>query len=254
MSTPKAWFPYGRKADELELFSFPHAGAGSTVLNSLREALAGAGIAVVPAVLPGRERRLRDAPHREMSALMVEFEQMVLQDGCNAFSGEYALLGHCSGAIVAYEAARLLEALPCPDPRLLVVCSCLPPPLIRDTGTSVLSTPELFARTAALGGTPDALLANEDFLEMIERPLRADWVMFDGYVQRPGPKLTTPILAIRGSDDPDISATDLARWRNETAGAFSTLELEAGHWALTPEGAQVLASEIPAELAEARRA
>ncbi|MGW4400385.1 thioesterase II family protein [Amycolatopsis nivea] len=253
MSTAKAWFPYRRKAGELELFSFAHAGAGSTVFSSLRQALARTGIAVAPAVLPGRERRLRDAPHREIGGLLAEFERMALADGAEAFAGEYALLGHCSGAIVAYEVARLLEAAPGPGPRLLVVVSCLPPPLIRDTGTSGLPTRELFARTAALGGTPDALLGNEDFLDMIERPLRADWELFDGYRHRPGPKLAAPILAVRGRDDPDLSAAELARWQDETTGSFSTLELDAGHWALTAAGAEVLAAEIPAELAGARQ-
>lgn len=254
MSKAGDWFPYRRSASDLELFAFAHAGAGSTVFGGLREALSAAGVTLVPAVLPGRERRLRDTPHREMGTLLDEFEQMARQDGFSAFAGEYALLGHCSGALVAFEVARLLEASPCADPRLLVVCSCLPPPLVRDTGTSALPTPELFARTASLGGTPEALLADPGFLEMIERPLRADWVLFDGYEYRPGPKLRTPILAIRGADDPDISSADLELWGEHTTGGCSTLELAAGHWALTPAGAQVLAREIPAELAIARGA
>ncbi|WP_431873302.1 thioesterase II family protein [Amycolatopsis sacchari] len=252
MPSARAWFPYRKPTDACELFAFAHAGAGSTVFSGLREALSGSCVALVPAVLPGRERRLRDAPHRDLPSLLAEFESMAIADEFSAFTGDYALLGHCSGAIVAFEIARLLEAAPCRGPRLLVVCSCLPPPLIRDTGTSRLPAGELFARTAELGGTPDALLADPEFLEMLERPLRADWELFDGYAHRPGPKLKTPILAVRGVDDPDLPAADLERWRDQTSGGFSTLELAAGHWALADAGAAVLAREIPAVLGEPR--
>lgn len=253
MSTAKAWFPYRRTAADMELFAFAHAGAGSTVFNELREALSPTGVTLVPTVLPGRERRLRETPHRDMRTLLAEFEQMARQDGFSAFAGDYALLGHCLGALVAFEVARLLEAAPCPDPRLLVVCSCLPPPLVRDTGTSALPTQELFARTASLGGTPEALLTDNSFLEMIERPLRADWVLFDEYTYTPHPTLRTPILAIRGADDTDVTASDLVLWGEQTMGGCSTREIASGHWTLTPAGSAVLAREIPAELALIQR-
>jgi surfactin synthase thioesterase subunit len=254
MSTAKAWFPYRRPTSAFEIFGFPHAGAGSTVFGVLRAALADRDVALAPAVLPGRERRLRESPHRDMDALLAEFTAMAEADGYAAFTGEYALLGHCSGALVAFEIARLLERAPCADPRLLVVCSCLPPPLIRDTGMSHLPTPAMFARTAAMGGTPDTLMLDPDFLEMVERALRADWQLFDGYAYRPGPKLTTPILATRGVDDPDLSAAQLDRWREQTTGSFSTLELASGHWALTRDGSAVLAEQIPAAFYAVREA
>ena len=36
-----------------------------------------------------------------------------------------------------------------------------------------------------MGGTPQTLMANPDFLDFVERPLRADWVLFDRYRYRP---------------------------------------------------------------------
>lgn len=244
MSTVRAWFPYRKDSSGIELFAFPHAGAGSTVFKYLREDLSGTGVTAVPAVLPGRERRLAEAPYEDMRSLLAAFEEMARADGYAAFMGDYALLGHCSGALVAYEIARLLERAPGRDPRLLVVCSCLPPPRIRNTGMSGLSTEELFRRTASMGGTPDRLLTNPDFLQMVERPLRADWVLFDGYVHDPAPKLSTPILAVRGVSDPDLGPGDLELWRDQTDGAFATTELRSGHWALTEAGSAELAQAV----------
>lgn len=252
MSTIQKWFPYRRDTGGFELFSFPHVGAGSTVFNTLREELAHRDVALSAAVLPGHGRRIREKPHRSMQTLLAEFEESAQRDGYAAFAGDYGLLGHCSGAILAYEIAKLLVRSPCRNPQLLVVCSSLPPPLIRDTAMSRLSTEELFAQTASLGGTSEALLADRDFLEVMAQTLRADWEVFDGYIYHAAGKLPVPILAIRGADDPAVPPGDLRLWQDQTSQAFRTADLESGHWALTEAGSAVLAREIPAALSAVR--
>jgi surfactin synthase thioesterase subunit len=251
MSTADMWFPYRHGASGFELFAFPHAGAGPTVFNFLRDALGGSDVSVIPAVLAGRGRRIREAPHQRMDTLLAEFEDMARRDNYSAFSGNYGLLGHCSGAIVAYEIAKILVRSPCANPQLLVACSCLPPPAVRDTGTGRLPTRELLSQTALMGGTPVALMDDRDFLEVIQRPLRADWQLYDGYVHQPAPPLPVPILAVRGTADPDISPADLRQWHDQTSREFVVRDADAGHWTLTQEGSSVLAREIPAFLAAA---
>ncbi|HUZ57114.1 MAG TPA: thioesterase domain-containing protein, partial [Streptosporangiaceae bacterium] len=162
MSAMDKLFPYRKGTDGLELFAFPHVGAGSASFNPLRAALRHQGVALCAAVFPGRERRLREEPHRSMDSLLAEFADVAERDAYSAFRGEYALLGHSAGALVADQIARFLVGAPCRSPRLLVVCSCSPPPRCLDTGISRLPTDELIARTAAMGGTPRALLADDD--------------------------------------------------------------------------------------------
>jgi surfactin synthase thioesterase subunit len=250
MSTVEQWFPYRRGDGRVELFAFPHAGAASTVFNPLRKALRDDGVALTATVLPGHGKRLRERPHRRMDTLVAEFAEMARRDGYAAFQGDYALLGHCSGSLIAYELAQLLVRAPCRNPRLLVVCSCMPPQMIFDTGMGRLPTRELLVQTAAMGGTPPQLLDDPDFLEVLERPLRADWEMFDGYVQRPdAPKLPVPILAIRGAEDPNCEARFLQRWQEKTTAEFRTAELGEGHWALEDDGSLLLAREIRTALA-----
>lgn len=254
MSTFEKWFPYRKGTGSLELYAFPHIGAGPTLFHALREALRLKGVAVTAALLPGRGRRLRETPHRTMDGLLADFEDMAKRDGFSAFMGDYGLIGHCSGSLVAYEIAKLLVRSPCRNPQLLVVCSCLPPFLIRDTGTSQLSTEEMFARTAALGGTADALMADPGLLEVLEPPLRADWEIFDGYVHRASARLPVPILAVRGTKDSSVPAADLRLWQEQTSGMFLTAEVESDHWVLTEEGSSALAREIPAALSAIRSA
>lgn len=247
-STVQMWFPYRRGDGRVELFAFPHAGAASSVFNTLREALRHDGVALSAAVLAGHGRRLRERPHRRMDTLLAEFEDMARRDAYSAFMGDYALLGHCSGALIAYEVARLLVRAPCRSPRLLVVCGCLPPPMIFDTGMGRLPTRELLAQTASMGGTPEALLDDPDFLEVLERPLRADWELYDAYVQQRSPTLPVPILAVRGAEDPNVEARYLRLWQHQTSATFRSAELDSGHWALADEGSVVLAREIQAAL------
>lgn len=254
MSTFEKWFPYRKGAGGFELFAFPHVGAGPTLFHPLRAALRPHGVSVTAAQPPGRGRRLREAPHRSMDALLAEFQQMAERDGFSAFMGDYGLIGHCSGSLVAYEVARLLVRSPCRDPRLLVPCSCLPPALIRDTGTSRLPTEEMFARTAALGGTADALMADRGLLEVLAAPLRADWEIFDGYTPSTPAPLPVPVLAVRGRHDESTPAAQVEMWRDQTSATFRSAEVDSDHWVLTEDGSAGLAREIRTELAAPRPA
>lgn len=240
-------FPYRKGTGGLELFAFPHVGAGSAAFSPLRAALRDRDVALCAAVFAGRERRLREEPHRSMDSLLAEFADLAERDAYSAFGGDYALLGHCAGALVAYEVAKLLVRAPCRSPRLLVVCSCLSPPRCVDTGISRLPVEELIARTAAMGGTPDALLTDRDFLEVMERALRADWLIYDGYRYRPAPELPVPILAVRGAEDAKVPAGELSLWRDQTSATFLTAALRCGHWVLD-EGSAELAREVLAAL------
>jgi surfactin synthase thioesterase subunit len=245
------WFPYRRSTGVVELFAFPHAGAASTVFNGLREQLRHNGIGLSAAVLPGRGRRVRQAPHRRMADLLAEFEAVARADEYAAFQGDYALLGSCSGALVAYEVAKLLVQAPCANPRLLVVCSCMPPRGVFDTGMGRLPTAELLGQTASMGGTAPQLMQDADFVAILERALRADWEIYDGYQYRPAEPLPVPILAVRGAEDTYVDAVDLGVWREQTSEEFRLAQLDSGHWALDAAGTPTLAGQIAAALAAA---
>jgi surfactin synthase thioesterase subunit len=244
MSTLDQWFPYRRGTGDFELFAVPHIGAGSTVFNELRSVLAADGVALSAAVLPGHGRRIRERPHDRMDELLADFAEAAGHDGFAAFDRQYGLLGHCSGALVAYELARILVEAPCPDPRLLVVCSCLPPMLVRDTGIARLSSHDLFAYTASTGGTAPELIEDADFRQLLEPVLRADWALVEGYSSRPGAGLPVPILAVRGHDDPLVDTDDLLVWGEYTSAMLRTAELGSGHWALHGDGSAALARQI----------
>lgn len=251
MPTFETWIPYRRAASGFELFAFPHIAAGPTLFHPVRAALAAVGVTLTATLPPGRGRRLRESPHRSMAGLVAEFAEMAREDGYAAFQGEYGLLGHCSGSLLAYEVAKILIDAPCRNPALLVACSCLPPGLIRDTGTSRLPVDEMFARTAALGGTADALLDDPGFREAMAAPMRADWEIFDGYSDTSPATLPVPILAVRGLDDTSVPTADLRGWQDHSGYPLRTAEVDADHWVLTPGGSAMVAREILAALSVA---
>lgn len=249
MSTLEQWFPYRRGGGRVELFAFPHVGAGPTLFHPLRSALRDEQIDLTAALLPGRGRRLREPAHTTVTGLVAALGDAAARDGFRAFTGAYALFGQCFGALVAYEVAQLLVAAPCADPQLLVVCSCAAPAMIRDTGTSLLPSDALFARTAALGGTAGQLLTDPDVRAMLEPGMRADWAMFDGYVDRTAARLPVPILAVRGTEDATLSPADVRLWQHQTSVPLATAEVDADHWVVTDRGSPPLARSIAATLA-----
>lgn len=249
MTTLQKWFPYRRSAGGLEVFAVPHIGAATSVFNELRHTLADESVALSATVLAGHGRRIRETPHARMEDLLDEFRAVADADGWAAFQGDYALLGHCSGSLVAFELARILVAAPCADPRLLVVCSCLPPRRIRDTGIARMTTDDLFAYTARAGGTADALIADPDFRQVLEPVLRSDWALVEGYVAS-GSRIPVPLLAVRGREDPFVDLDDLRAWREHTDRRFVVEELPSGHWALAGDGARALARRIRAVLVD----
>ena len=112
----------------------------------------------------------------------------------------------------------------------------------------------LLEQTAAMGGTAPQLLHDADFLAVLERALRADWEIYDGYRYRPAEPLPVPILAVRGAEDTYVDAADLGVWREQTTGEFRLAQLDSGHWALDAAGTPALAGEIAAALAGVRPA
>jgi surfactin synthase thioesterase subunit len=198
------------------------------------------------AVCPGCGRSSRRV------LLLAEFEDMAHQDAFSAFTGEYGIMGHCSGALIAYEIAKILARSPCRAPQLLVVSSCAAPSRIRDTGTSRLPPDELFSQTASMGGTPDLLMGDANFLKFKEPSLRADWKIYDEYIYPASARLPVPLLAIHASNDPHVELGDMELWRQETDKKFMIKNIDSGHWALGEEGSGALAKEISTALSEVR--
>ncbi|MFL6161127.1 MAG: thioesterase II family protein [Jatrophihabitantaceae bacterium] len=231
MDTSRRWMPLRTPADSdgLLLFCFPHAGAGAATYRSWLNTLPR--LAVVPLQPPGRENRLREAPHERMEPLVAELATVVSEA---AGDRPYAMWGHSLGALVAFETQREIRRRGDAEPVHLVVSGCAAPQYGFDDGPLVggMSPAQLVEMLRRLGGTPDWLLADPELLEMIMPAIRADFAVKETYQYRAEPLLSTPLTVLSSIGDPRATDVAQARWQDLTTGAVSKRTVVGGHFAL----------------------
>lgn len=220
----------------LSLFCLPYSGASAMVYARWRRSLP-EWIDVVPLELPGRGRRFNEPLstdlHALASQLAAELEERLDQP--------YALFGHSLGGLLAFELAHALRQRGLPAPQALFA-SAAPAPSRRETHLELAveqSDTQLLGRLHSLGGTPDAVFADEEMLRLTLPVLRADFLMCGRYRYYRRALLACPIHVFGGKAD-GVSVDALAAWQDETAEGFSLEMLEGGHFFINACEAQLL--------------
>lgn len=194
--------------------------------------------------LPGRESRLGEPPHRDIEPLVTAFLDAVQDD----LDLPFALLGHCSGATLAYEVARRLRGRHADALRHLFVAS-QDAPHVRAAMKPLhdLPLPDLVGELERMGGTDPSILRNDGLMRLIEPMLRADFEVFDNYRYRPGEPLDIPISVFGSRGDPRLNLQRLASWHQLT-GRSMTLRIVAGSHFFVGAAARVLVDAVVDDL------
>src|SRR5581483_3044873 len=213
MSDPRIFRPAPRAAAAFKLFCFPYAGAGATVYRLWPQHLPET-VELVAFHPAGRGHRLREAPLDTVGGMV----EAALEAFEPLMDCPFAFFGHSLGAIVASEAARVMQARDRAPAHLFV--SARPPD--RDRKEAIHQLPdEEFIRVLnrRYQGIPAELMAHPDLLELMLPPLRADIrasELFHPAADRP--KIASPITVFGGTRDPQASVEELEAWGDETAG------------------------------------
>jgi medium-chain acyl-[acyl-carrier-protein] hydrolase len=240
-----AWFPFGTGDNaSVRLLCLPHAGAGAGVYRTWARSLP-ASIAACPVQPPGRERRRSEPPITSAA----EMARQLAPEMIRVVRPPFAIFGHSTGALCAFEVIRETRRLGGPLPVHLFVAGRRAPrsPVVR-TELAGLSTNELSAVLRRLGGTPEEVLASPDMLELLQPLLVADFHVNEVYEHRAEPRLPIPITAFASTRDPLADPEQVAGWRQETSAGFTQLLLEGGHFAIF-ENSSVVLRRIAADLA-----
>lgn len=188
---------------------------------------------------PGREFRYGDE--------ITGGWQGLVADCADAIAGDtrtpYVLYGHSMGALVAYEAARLLEAAGT-GPESLVLSGHIAPQNWTGSRTKALATAsdaELSDWLEASGGAPESVLCDPDLLDMAVELLRMDLQAYSGYHHDARPRLRAGIHLMVGERE----VTQLHEgWSEVTDGPFSMEVLPGGHF-FTPQLWRSLPGRMP---------
>jgi medium-chain acyl-[acyl-carrier-protein] hydrolase len=241
------WFPFHNDDHEarVRLFCFPFAGGGASVYRRWGATLP-ASIAVYPIQLPGREERMREPAFTRLEPLC----EAMLAVMAPLVDRPFAFFGHSMGAIIAYELARAFQRQGRSPVHLFVSGQRAPHrPLGRPTSYH-LPLDVFRQRLRELNGTPEAVLANSEMMELLLPLLRADFELSETYSREMRAPLMCPITAFGGAEDAEISSDDIHAWRAATNSEFAVRQMPGGHFFLQTS-AREMVREIGDQLASA---
>ena len=222
----------------MPLLVFPHAGAGASAYRDFAKAL-GARFDVLVFQYPGRQDRagepaLGSLPEIAAGALAA-FTASEHHRG-----GPIVTFGHSMGGWVSFEFARLAAANGVDVAQLTVSASVAPcradakPPHPTDDDA-------ILDHLGALDGTDSAVFGNRDLMRLALPVIKADYRACDAYSHAADIKearVTAPIQAIGGAQDPIVTLGDLYGWGQHTDDVRVTV-FDGGHFFLNDHLAAV---------------
>ncbi|WP_156441770.1 thioesterase II family protein [Burkholderia sp. MSMB1078WGS] len=215
-----------RPAATHRLFCFPYAGAGSLLYRRWALDLPD-WIEVVAVELPGRQTRFSEAPPTSLDAMTD-----ALATATNGLLDKpFGIFGYSFGSVVGIEWLRELDRRRLRGP-IHAFCAAHRAPHVAPRPLSIhrLSEPELIDWLKTMGGTPDALLSEPDWLRHFLRALRADLALAEGYCADTPFALRCGLTVFGGLHDPHVDIDALREWRRYSDGPFSLHRFDGDHF------------------------
>ncbi|WP_338770047.1 alpha/beta fold hydrolase [Massilia sp. METH4] len=207
------------------LLCLPSSGGGSTLYRPWLGGLDD--IELHAALLPGRERRMLEAPVTTMDAMVDGLVPAVAA----LADRPYFLFGHSMGALVAFELTRTLLARGVTPPQRLFVSAFRAPDLPNPKrDLHALPDHEFIEALREYGGTPDAVLRHRETMEVLLPMLRADFRLHETYRYHAAPALPVPITALAGRADDAVPASQMAGWAKQTEAGFTLHQFDGAHF------------------------
>jgi surfactin synthase thioesterase subunit len=206
---------------------FPHAGGAAAAYRPLARALAANGCDTYVVQYPQRADRLTHPAATSVPALA----DQLFAAGDWGQRAPLQVFGHCMGATVAFEFARIAQSHGAKVSRLWASagpapCTVIGAPPLPSSDTDVL------ADMLDLGGTDPRLLDDEEFVELLVMAVQADYRALDGYSRDADVRIAGDIHALGGRTDHRVSADQLRAWTAHTDSQFTHTEFDGGHFYL----------------------
>lgn len=181
--------------------------------------------------LPGHGDRLREPLVEDLDRLAADVFASIAGD----LRPEDVLFGHSMGALLAWLVARRARSLLFPLPRALVVSGMGGPATFQPRGRHRLDRNALREELRRLGGSPDAVLDDDEVFAFFEPQVRADFKAVETHRYRAEPPLPLPITVLLGDAD-DVTGEAARAWARETTHPLHCETWSGGHFFLFQHG------------------
>ncbi len=225
--TPSPWIKIFQPISQptLRLFCFHPSAAGASLFRLWGKYLP-SNIEVCAIQLPGRETRIKEPLITEWDNLLPTLTQALLP---LIEEHPFVFFGHSLGALISFEVVHKLRREKLPIPKYMFVSGRRAPQIPIDNLRHQASNQELISTLREYGGTPEAVLQNQDLMELFLPVLRADFTLNEKYMYFPEAPLESPIVAFRGTNDVAVSWQQLSQWEQHTISNFALHEFPGGH-------------------------
>lgn len=220
--TPAVTRPAGR------ILCLPFAGAGAAAYRTWG-GLAPEGVEILAVRLPGRETRIGEAPAADVAAMVAG-----IHGALKALApAPLALFGHSMGAVIAHDLALALDDAGTPPAAVMVSGRRAPflPPR-RPRPMFDLPEPDFLKALRAMGGTPEAVFAHRELLDLVLPVLRADFRVAETFHRPRRPVFDFPVIAVAGATDAQATPAEIDAWGELCAGRFAFHVFPGGHFFL----------------------
>ncbi|OWA19267.1 hypothetical protein B9W68_01900 [Streptomyces sp. CS227] len=221
----------------VRVLCLPPAGAAAHVYRPWA-ALLPREIGVLAVELPGHGSRLGEPLLTAMDAVLGP----LCEEAAALTDRPLAVFGHSMGATLAAELCRALRRETGRTPQMLIAAACeAPRALPRKDYTPWLTGQGTLDFLTRMGGTPDELLANDEYLDMILPVLRADLTLLAGPRPEDDRPLDCPVRVYLGEHDTGVQPHRTAAWEAESNGDHAVHTFPAGHFFVQERTHEVLA-------------
>ncbi|GAA5701428.1 oleoyl-ACP hydrolase [Streptomyces avermitilis] len=217
-----------------KLVCLPHAGGSASYFLPVSKALA-PGVDVLAIQYPGRQ----DRRHEKCIDNIAELADAVTAVLEPLADRPLVLFGHSMGATLAFEVALRLERKGI-VPLALFASGRRAPSRHRDESVHLRGDDEIIAELKTLSGTRSEVLGDEEILRMVLPAIRSDYKAAETYRYAGGARLTAPIHAHFGVEDPRVSLDEAQAWADHTTGHFELRSHPGGHFYLNDQAPRVI--------------
>ncbi|MEW2399417.1 alpha/beta fold hydrolase [Streptomyces sp. NPDC046862] len=239
-----AWLRNWSRDDDpaVRLVCLPPAGGGAHLYRHWPRLLP-AGVGLVAVELPGHGSRLGEAPFTDLTRLA---EGPLCEEIEELLDRPLIIFGHSMGAVVGYELCRAIRRRRPWRPTGFVAAACEAPAVLHTRDYAGRMTDDGITRFLVdTGGTPAAILENEEFLDMLRPVIRADLGMLRARRHLPEEPLGCPVRVYLGATDTTIDPAKAAGWAVESGadGDYRLQVFPGGHF-FTREAEPILLSRL----------
>ncbi|MGO4749881.1 thioesterase II family protein [Streptomyces sp. 2MCAF27] len=220
----------------IRLVCLPYAGGAASSYYSWSRWLPD-GVEQLVVQYPGRQDRITEPCMSRMGDLVPNIVE-ALRPNLGA-DVPLVLFGHSMGAWVAFEVALRLEISFGYQSFGLIASGQVPPHTTPEREWPTGSDDELIAELRRIGSMDVESIARPELRELVMPAIRSDFLLVKDYPPQPVRRISAPIAAYVGADDPDVPSSKAAGWEEATRGAFVSRVFPGGHFFLMEDEAQV---------------